>query len=154
MIIPEDDANRQIASGFELEVPNGRHIQVLPEAGGWTNVFNDFLQNHQLAMNKYSMRHIVLLLDFDNQSDRRMSIEEKLAPTLRHRVYLLGVRSEPEALVQAGFGSLEAIGRRLGADCRNGLWGELWRNELLSDNAVEFERLKANVRPFLFDPVL
>lgn len=36
LVLPEDDANRQIVNGFLLEPSlNERVIQVLPIAGGW-----------------------------------------------------------------------------------------------------------------------
>jgi hypothetical protein len=33
LVLPEDDANRQLATGFEIEVKHTRRIQVLVEAG-------------------------------------------------------------------------------------------------------------------------
>jgi hypothetical protein len=36
-VLPEDDANRQIANGFLLhESVDSRSIQVMPTTGGWT----------------------------------------------------------------------------------------------------------------------
>jgi hypothetical protein len=37
-VIPEDDANRQLANAFVLEVDHDRQIMVLKEAGGWLSV--------------------------------------------------------------------------------------------------------------------
>ena len=34
LVLPEDDANRQLARGFELELST-RQFQVLQPAGGW-----------------------------------------------------------------------------------------------------------------------
>lgn len=38
LVLPEDDANRQLVNGFQLSLRiNPRCIQVLPSAGGWRN---------------------------------------------------------------------------------------------------------------------
>ena len=59
---------------------------------------------------------------------------------LKSRVFLLGVRSEPEALKQAGLGKLEDIGRLLAKDCREGT-RNTWGHALLQHNARELNRL-------------
>ena len=42
-VLPEDDANRQLANGFVLDGGlDGRRIQILEEAGGWMEVLNRF----------------------------------------------------------------------------------------------------------------
>lgn len=151
LVIPEDDANRQLANGFALEVRHGRRVQVLVEAGGWSHVCDDFLENQQNSMKKFPERHVVLLLDFDNNTDRRSKIEDRIPSELRSRVFLLGVRSEPEALTRAGFGTFEKIGRSLAVECRDESW-ELWQHDLLLENSAELDRLRTSVRPFLFDP--
>ncbi len=150
LVIPEDDANRQLANGFALEVWHGRRVQVLVEVGGWSHVRDDFLDNQQNAMRRFPERRVVLLLGFDDTADRRSKLEERIPPELRDRVFLVGVRSEPEALTKAGCGTFEEIGRRLAVECRDGR-RELWQHELLQDNSVELDRLRLNVRPFLFD---
>jgi len=149
LVLPEDDANRQLANGFVLEVQHYRQIQILPEAGGWTNVCETFLSEHVKGMRKYPERHLVLLLDFDDQSERSDKVKEKIPEDLRGRVFLLGVQSEPEALKQAGLGSFEDIGRSLGKECREGI-EEIWRHDLLQQNASEINRLERTVRGFLF----
>ena len=36
LILPEDDANRELANGFVLNhAVNSRAVQILPPAGGW-----------------------------------------------------------------------------------------------------------------------
>lgn len=47
LVLPEDDANRQIANGFLLEKTlNQSAIQVLPPAGGWKKVVEEFKTYH------------------------------------------------------------------------------------------------------------
>jgi len=46
-VLPEDDANRQIANGFILSLNlDTRKIQVLNEAGGWKKVLHNFNNTH------------------------------------------------------------------------------------------------------------
>ena len=101
-------------------------------------------------MRKFPKRHVVLLLDFDDDVERRSKIERQIPIELRSRVFLLGVRSEPEALKQAGFGTLEYVGRRLAIECREQL-PNLWTHVLLRENLAELDRLMTGVKPFLFD---
>jgi hypothetical protein len=148
-VIPEDDANRQLANGFVLEVKYDRQIQILNEVGGWSNVLGRFLSEHVKGMQRFPERYLVLLLDFDDKSDRREKITVSIPEDLRYRVFLLGVQSEPEALRQAGFGSFEDIGRRLAKECREG-FKDIWSHGLLRNNADEIGRLELAVRGFLF----
>ncbi len=148
-ILPEDDANRQLANGFVLEVRYSRRIQVLQEAGGWLHVCETFLSEHVKEMQKYIHRYVVLLLDFDNQNDRPDKVKAKIPLNLADRVFLLGVRTEPEALRRAGLGSFEDIGRLLAMECRNGV-RNVWEHDLLRQNAGELARLEQTVRVVLF----
>ena len=51
LVLPEDDANRQIANGFILDLNlDRRAIQVLPEARGWTDVVDKFTNNYASTM--------------------------------------------------------------------------------------------------------
>ena len=52
LVLPEDDANRQLANGFLLQVDptRMRQMQVLPVAGGWTAVLDQFLSDEVAAL--------------------------------------------------------------------------------------------------------
>jgi len=151
LVLPEDDANRQLVNGF-LQDPalNSRAIQVLPIAGGWAKV-RDVFENAQLALlRKYPERHLVLLIDFDQQvADREQIFQAVIPADVRQRVYLLGTQDEPEPLRKACGVSLEKIGEQLGNACANGESG-LWSHPMLAHNVAELERLAKNVKPFLF----
>jgi len=149
LVIPEDDANSQLATGFVLGVKHDRKIQILPAAGGWRNVCTIFVAQHVHGMRQYPKRHVVLLLDFDEQTHRASTVQENIPEDIRDRVFLLGTMSEPEALKQAGFGSFEQIGKVLAKECFDGIQN-LWSHELLQINASEIVRLGSSVRPFLF----
>ena len=150
-VLPEDDANRQLANGFVLEldpVPL-RNIQVLPEVGGWKQVIERFKADHLAGMERYPLRFIVLLIDFDGQEGRLGQAKAAVPASVADRVFILGTLTEPEALKKAKLGSYEAIGSALAKDCRDQT-DTFWEHDLLRHNASELERLRHYVRPILF----
>jgi len=47
LVIPEDDRDRQIASGFEQhDQLKDRQFQVMPPAGGWRAVLQKFISEY------------------------------------------------------------------------------------------------------------
>jgi len=62
-VLPEDDANRQLANGFLLELDSTvlRKIQIVEVAGGWHEVLNKFESDHIAVMDRYTSRIMVLL---------------------------------------------------------------------------------------------
>lgn len=151
LVLPEDDANRQMANGFLLH-PNLNHrvIQVLPTVGGWQKVLEKFLNEYVSDMQRFPQRSILLLIDFDGQEERLDYIQNQIPQDIRKRVFVLGVQSEPEDLQRTTQQSLEAIGETLAKDCANNT-NDLWGCELLQHNAIELERLILHVKPYLFD---
>ena len=156
LVLPEDDANRQLATGFHLEVDlaRQRQMQVLPVAGGWMEVLNRFKTEHVDNMIRLPNRHLVLLVDFDNRQDRLDRIRRDVPPGISERVFVLGVWSRPEALKQkqasmGSLGSFETIGSALATDCRQGT-DSTWKHEPLRHNLGELDRLNEHVRPILF----
>jgi hypothetical protein len=101
-ILPEDDANRQLAVGFVLNINvNSNQVHILTPARGWTHVLDDFASGHIDKMRVYENRLIVLLMDFDDHVDDRLQkVKEAIPNDLIDRVFVLGVRTEPEALRQ------------------------------------------------------
>ena len=151
LILPEDDANRKIATGFRLDPALlARNFQVLPVAGGWINVLDIFLSDHIAGMYQRRDRHMVLLIDFDGQEDRLSLGKARIPADLSERVFILGARTTPEGLKKE-LGSYETIGSLMAKDCREGS-DTVWRHHQLQHNAGEVERLRRNVRPILFAP--
>lgn len=160
-VLPEDDANRQLANGFLLEVgrmevdrkevdrTRQRQMQVLPVAGGWQNVLNLFISDHVAEMEKYSTRFMILLIDFDGKEDRLNNAKVAIPNHLTDRVFILGVWSEPEALKRATLDSYETIGRNLARDCLEET-DTTWEHNLLRHNGGELDRLRKHVRSILF----
>jgi hypothetical protein len=151
IVLPEDDANREIANGFLLDPSiNLRNIQVLPPAGGWGKVLDDFLENHVADLRKWPNRYLVLLVDFDGHVDSRSTqFNNQFPGDVQDRVFLLGTKGEPEPLRKQYGDSLENIGKTLAAECYQDETS-LWNHCLLAHNAKERTRLNAKVKAILF----
>lgn len=152
LVLPEDDANRQIANGFMLDPSlNERNVQVLPPANGWRKVREDFIAEHIPRLRRFPHQHLAMLIDFDDDvQDRHDYFRTSVPKELHSRVFVLGCRSEPEPLRVACRLSFEKIGKTLSAEC----YGEhlaLWNHDLLAHNANERQRLSDAVKSFLFN---
>lgn len=112
-------------------------------------MLESFLADHVNEMDLYASRFMVLLIDFDRHEERMENATSRIPERLRYRVFILGVRTEPEDLKRAGLGSPEAIGSELARDCRENT-DTIWGHELLRHNAGELARLRDQVRPILF----
>ena len=149
-VLPEDDANRQLANGFLLhESVAMREIQVLPTAGGWTKVRDLFQKVHIAEMVNYTQRHMVLLVDFDGKSNRLDEMKKAIPDNLIERVFVIGAWRNPEDLKRNKLGSLESIGRQLASECHENR-NAVWSHDLLNHNATELARMTAALRPILF----
>lgn len=150
-VIPEDDANRQIADGFVLhhDVKTSR-IQVMPLAGGWLHVLATFKVEYVQTLRNYPKTHVVMLIDFDDHVDeRRLEFEQAIPGELKTRVFVIGSKHDPETLKRQLRRSFEDIGLSLANDCVAGTT-ELWDHEQLSHNDAERQRMVEHVKPFLF----
>ncbi|WP_207878180.1 hypothetical protein [Pseudomonas sp. 32_A] len=151
LILPEDDANRQLANGF-LQNPsvNLRAVQVLPPSGGWAKVHTDFIESYVAQLRNHPHGHLALLIDFDSNVEERTRFFKKDFPRdVADRVYLLGTLEEPEPLRVLRRMSLEKIGEELSTSCYEGN-DQPWRHDHLQHNLAELQRLIANVKPFLY----
>ncbi|CAK0781332.1 conserved hypothetical protein [Gammaproteobacteria bacterium] len=151
LVIPEDDANRQIANGFHNHPKLNEHaIQILPNAGGWGNVVEEF-ENLVVQIRRFPERSIVLLVDFDKNENRGDYIRGKIPSELSGRVFVLGIFSEPEQWRRENPSiSYERMGMDLAEDCVNNT-RKVWGCNLLKHNKDEIERMiAADVKSFLF----
>lgn len=153
IVLPEDEDNIQIANGFLVHHPNlkERAIQVMGPCRGWKKVVDVFTEEYALEMmGKYSDRMIVLLMDFDNNYEKRLSyVKDRIPPELKERVFVLGVLSEPKNLSRDINKDFEKIGEALAKDCPDKT-NELWEHNLLKHNKGELDRMASYVKPFLF----
>jgi len=149
-VLPEDDANRQVAIGFFLApFLLNQQFQVVRTAGGWAQVVERFKSQYVGGMDRNPFTSIVLLIDFDGHEPRLKQIKAEIPVRLEGRVFILGALTTPEALRQAGLGSYKEIGLAMAKDCREGT-DTIWGHALLRHNATELERLLHLVRPVLF----
>ncbi|MEH2415157.1 hypothetical protein [Nostoc sp.] len=150
-VLPEDDANRQIANGFILDLNlNSSAIRVLPVARGWKNVVKKFTNDYASTMRQHPHRMIALLIDFDEYEDRLIYVKNQIPDDLKNRVFVLGVLSEPERLKRDINKDFEKIGEALAKDCSDNT-NELWGHHLLKHNKTELDRMISSVKPFLFN---
>lgn len=149
-VLPEDDANRQIANGFMTHhALRGNRIRILEPAGGWAKIRDSFSSEHNDALRRYPQRMMVLLVDFDGQGDARLNeVKSQVDPDVAERVFVLGAQEEPEKL-RAALGSYETIGKALARECGDGS-DTMWSHASLEHNRAELERALARVRPILF----
>lgn len=150
IVIPEDDANSNIANGFLLhENLSLRAIQVMPAAGGWPKVKDSFGTDHVPEMRKNSNRHVVLLVDFDQQDSRLETMKDVVPQDLSDRVFIVGVWSEPEDLRTSRLGSMETVGTRIADECDKNS-ESLLSHDLFRHNAREASRMSKALKPILF----
>ncbi|ACK66856.1 conserved hypothetical protein [Rippkaea orientalis PCC 8801] len=153
VILPEDDANRQIALGFENnEKLNSRVIQILSEAGGWKDVVKTFTDDYVSKMRQYPERRMVLLIDFDEKdyNYRLDYVKQHIPNDLEDRVFVIGVSDDPEELRRNTGKSFEKIGETLANDCAENT-NKLWGHKLLKHNKAELDRMIISVKPFLLN---
>ncbi len=92
---------------------------------------------------------MVLLVDFDSESDRFDQMTEGIPGDLAKRVFVIGTWSEPEELSRADLGSREGVGYKLASECYDGT-RNVWNHDLLRHNAKELDRMTTLLRPILF----
>jgi len=149
-VLAEDDANRQIANGFRLELNvNHRAVKVLPVPGGWKKTVEEFTNKYASEMRQFPQRMMVLLIDFDDDENRLSYVKKQIPDDLKARVFVLGVLSEPENLRTDINKNFEEIGEALAKDCSDNT-NELWGHNLLKHNKGELDRMASSVKPFLF----
>ena len=148
-VLPEDDANSRIATGFHLEVDSIRQMDVLPVAGGWAEVVNRFKSDHVSELDRYPTRYMILMVDFDKKSDRLKKVKAAIPEHLVERVFVLGSWSEPEDLKKNKLGTLESIGQTLAKECRDKT-NTLWDHALIKHNVPEVARIPDNILDVLF----
>jgi len=144
LIVPEDDANKDLALGFLTTYLGlrSRSVDVEPVAGGW-GAAREALGRLCRTMRTFSGRNVLVLVDFDQSETRHEEMLRDIPVEYKDRVYILGVWSEPEALQAAlGHMSRDKIGEKLARACGTGT-DDTWNHDLLAHNAAEVERLCA-----------
>lgn len=149
LVIPEDDANRQLANGLHMMVAprRQRQLQVLREVGGWRRVLKTFEQQYIAYLTTYPAGHVVLLVDFDLQEDRFIEARKCIPQDFADRVFVFGVWDEPETMKELG--APEIVGQLLATDCRERT-DHTWSHPMLKHNADELARIRKTVCEVIF----
>jgi hypothetical protein len=149
LVLPEDQANREIVNGFIKNTSvDQRRIQVVKNLGGWKRVCEEFENVYVPKLNENQNSHVVLLIDFDGRPERRSQVEHLIPEDLRDRSFVIGVLSQPEKLKADTRLTFEEIGRELEEDCPRKPNG-IWNHELLKHNAAEVDRIWKTLGPIL-----
>lgn len=152
-VIPEDDADRQLADGFVLHHHvKDALIQVVPPAGGWPKVLTTFRDEYIPKLRDYPDAHVIMLIDFDDEVEKRKAVfEEEIPEQFKTRVFVIGSKHTPETLRNELNKGFEQLGTSLADDCDAGTTA-LWDHEQLNHNDPDRQRLVQAVKPFLFSP--
>lgn len=151
LVIPEDDANREIVNGFRNHLlVNFRQVQVENVAGGWEKALETFATEHAAPMRKYGDRHVLILIDLDGKESRIERAKRAIPEDLKERVFIMGSLETPERLAAALGMSKEKIGEALADECA-GRGDQLWSCGLLAHNAPELARMQASICPDLLE---
>lgn len=149
-IIPEDDANRQLANGFlQHHAVDLSQADVGNPARGWPKVVEVFRNSYLSLLRKYPEGHVIILVDFDENVDRGIRIQNEIPNDVKSRVFIIGSWDDPEALRESLKMTFEAIGLGLAQDCLKEEPG-LWDHPHLRHNGDELRRLTGPVKPILF----
>ena len=89
IVIPEDQANQEMANGFLLHwALKLRTIHILRPVGGWKKVIDKFNNDYALSLSNHKERRVVLLLDLDEDRNRPGVIRADLPPDIQDRVFI------------------------------------------------------------------
>ncbi len=152
LVLPEDDADRQIANGFQLgDGLDPGCIQVLPSCGGWLRVLECMERDQLRGLREFPQRMLVPVIDFDERANRLDEAKARIPADVQNRVFIIGARKDPERLRQTlpGRPSFESIGKALAEDCRANR-RTIWGTADLECNSNELDRMTATVRGCLF----
>jgi hypothetical protein len=149
LVLPEDEATRQMANGFYQNIPDQRYTQILPVAGGCDHVVDCFKSDYMSSMEAYENRHFVLVIDFDKRPNRLQHIKTQIDQRIMSRVFILGAFLEAEDLRRSVGENLETIGLLLAQDCQNQTMNT-WKTPLFDHLQDEIERARLTLRPLIF----
>jgi hypothetical protein len=153
IILPEDDADRQIANDFCSShhlINANMNVQVVNEAGGWRRAQDLLEQTYVPYLQKFMRSRVVLVIDFDSRPARRIDVLRNIPKELQARVFVIRSLTNPEELKSSLNKTLEEIGIDIADQCARETTDSLWNTDLLSHNRDEINRLSDEIRGLLF----
>jgi hypothetical protein len=149
-VIPEDDANRQMAIGFEKDDRvRGNAIQIVPPAGGWEKALKKLADDYFPLVQSNANSHVLVLIDCDGNSERLADALAQVPKEIEDRVFIVGTLGEPEILKKSLNLPLEMIGGIVADECFDPD-SKIWQHDQLKHNAVEVARLKSALSNAVF----
>ena len=80
LVLPEDQADHEIANGFRGHQLNNdrtqRQIQVENVGRGWLRTCETFKEDYIPGLRRITTRHIIILIDFDGERGRMEKAQE------------------------------------------------------------------------------
>jgi len=140
-IVPEDDADRQIAVGFQMHLEAKGEMQIVDVARGWLKVVGVIKDEYVPLLKNNLNSHVLGIIDCDKDADRIAEQLENFPEDIRNRIFLLGVRSAKMHFAE--------IGEKLADECYKDEL-DLWNHEMLSYSSSEALRAKDVLRELVF----
>lgn len=145
VVFMEDRPYRDIVNGAKsLLNVNENIVDSKEPSGGWSKTFEKLKENLQL-IGKFKNMHVLVLIDFDNEYEKRYDIFENILKdnNCLDRAFLLGIDAkESEDLKKAlGYKNSEDIAKILLENCPDETANE-WENRHLKSNLREIERMR------------
>ena len=153
IILPEDDAIRQIVNGFCSSHCLGntnRILQIADEARGWSHAKTILEDTYVKYLKKFPKSRVIVVIDFDSQTARRDHMLQNVPEEIKERVFIIGSFSNPESLRNDLNKSFETIGKDVAEQCAAESADNLWDATLLRHNQAEIVRLSREIRDLLF----
>lgn len=157
LVLSEDNAYRQIATGFISHFAVIHHnVRINKIAKGGLKVLKLFSRSYISGMRTYRHRHILLLFDCDESIENyNIKVQQVIPEDIKDRVFFLSSFNEVENIKDnLGRGKIGHSGKKLAESCYNATFnthGDAWQCPQLKHNQSELERLAHSVRPFLFN---
>lgn len=148
-IVPEDDADRQIAVGFQMHLEANGRMQIVDVAGGWLKVVNVIKDEYVPLLNNNPNTHVLGIIDCDKDADRIAEQLKTFPAGIRNRIFLLGVNENPQEFKRSTKMHFAQIGEKLADECYKDEL-DLWNHEMLSYSSIEALRAKNALRELVF----
>lgn len=148
-IVPEDDADRQIAVGFQMHLEAKGEMQIVDVARGWLKVVGVIKDEYVPLLKNNLNSHVLGIIDCDKDADRIAGQLENFPEDIRNRIFLLGVNENPQEFKRSAKMHFAEIGEKLADECYKDEL-DLWNHEMLSYSSSEALRAKDVLRELVF----
>lgn len=148
-VIPEDDADRQLANGFVLHHEVSGEVQIVKEAGGWIKVIETITEEYVPLLKQNPNAHVLGIIDCDNDGERIKKLLDDFPSDVQDRIFLLGVFDDPQQFKISVQKPFETIGETLAEECFTEEL-HLWHHTHLQHISTEIERAKRCLKPIVF----